>query len=129
MIAIKNWFLEKNNMTGVRGLELTVVKETAKAVLVKYTVKSGNTYTAWIPKSCIIDEWEKDTSNFGYHDYLVNTLNQAYRDGRLENKTFKSGRNVYDQTSFTHQMSTKELIGALEKFNISFMNRTDWNNR
>lgn len=129
MIAIKNWFLEKNNMTALRGLELTIVKETEKAVLIKYTVRTGTTYTDWIPKSCLTDEWEKDTSNFGYHDYLVNTLNEAYKDGRLENKTFTSGRNVYDQTSFTHQLKTEDLIWTLNHFEIEYMNRKEWNNR
>ena len=28
MVAIKNWFLEKNNLRGLRGLELTIKKET-----------------------------------------------------------------------------------------------------
>ena len=129
MVAIKNWFLEKNNMTALRGLKLEITKETEKAVLVKYTVKSGTTYTDWIPKSCIIDNWEKDTSNFGYHDYLVNTLNEAYTTGKIENKTFTSGRNRYDLRSFNHQMTTKELQKELEKHEINYMNRKEWNNR
>lgn len=129
-MAIKTWFLNKNNLNGFYGKELATVKETAKAVLVRTTI-NGRTHDAWVPKSCIIDEWEKDTSNFGYHDYLVKTLNESYKTGVLRkcNTTFKSGRNIYDMTSFTHQMKTVELITVLEENGIAFLNRTDWNNR
>ena len=33
MIAIKNWFMEKNNLRGLRNANLTIKKETKKAVL------------------------------------------------------------------------------------------------
>jgi hypothetical protein len=56
-------------------------------------------------------------------------MNNAYRNGTLENRTFTSGRNRYDQTSFTHQMSTKELKEALKKLDVEFMDRESWNNR
>lgn len=38
MIAIKNWFLEKNHLRGLRGVELNLEKETDKAVLVSFTI-------------------------------------------------------------------------------------------
>ena len=136
MIAVKNWFIEKNQIESIRNKELTVKRETEKAILVSWKVKKHSswgdenyTFEQWIPKSCLTDKWEKDTSNFGYHDYLVEVVNQAYRDGRLENKTFTSGRNIYDQTSFTHQSTTKELVNFLQKKNIEFMNRKEWNER
>lgn len=135
MIAIKNWFLQKNNLEYLRGKDnLEIEKETEKAAYIGY--KSGNLYVGigWFPKSVIIDDWEavkapKVNKNFEYHDYLVDTVNQAYRDGRLENKTFMSGRNRYDQTSFTHQSTTKELINFLQEENIEYMTREEWNNR
>ena len=128
MTGIKVWFLEKNHIKGFYGRELTIVKETAKAVLVNVTI-NRRTYSQWVPKSCMTDGWEKDTSNFGYHQYLVDTLTAAYADGTLENKTFKSGRNVYDCTSFLHQLTTKDLVEELTHFSINFMNRNEWNNR
>lgn len=136
MLAVKNWFIVKNQIESIRGKELTVKRETEKAILVSWKVKKQSSWTdeyytfeQWIPKSCLTDEWEKDTSNFGYHDYLVEVVNQAYRDGRLENRTFTSGRNRYDQTSFTHQSTTKELTNFLQEKNIEFMNRKEWNER
>lgn len=131
MVAIKNWFLQKNDLNWMRRFKLEIVKETEKAVLVKVADRSlsfhGETY--WIPKSCLIDEWEKDTSNFAYHDYLVDVVNEAYVNGTLQNKRFQSGRNTYDMTSFTHQYTTKSLIAFLEKNNIEFMNKEEWKNR
>ena len=108
-IAIKNWFLEKNNMKGFYGKDITVVKETAKAVLVHV---DGFFTNEWIPKSVLVDEWEKDTSNFGYHDYLVETY--------LKN----GGENEY-----IHQQTTKFITEVLKRYNITFMSRTEWNNR
>ena len=111
MTAIKMWFLEKNDLMGIYGRELQVVKETEKAVMVSYWIHSIH-YTTWIPKSCIIDKWEKDTTNFGYHEYLAVTLQEAFPN------------QVY-----AHQYKTKELIEMLERKNIKFMNRKEWNNR
>ena len=132
MIAVKNWFLEKNHLRGWHGKEITIVKETEKAVLAKATFQNGfRTITSenWIPKSCIIDEWEKDTSNFGYKEYLESIYHKAYESGMIENFTIKSGRNTYRGDNFIHQMKTKEIIDALSKRNIQFMTREEWNNR
>ena len=129
MIAVKNWFLEKNNMTYLRGMELVQEKETAKAILVSFETKRFKTETVWIPKSVIIDEWEKDTSNFGYHDYLVNVYHKAYEEGKFENFTIKSGRNEYRGDNFVHQWTTKKLIEKLEENKIDFMRRKEWNER
>ena len=111
MIAIKNWFLEKNKMKGFYGKELEVIKETAKAALIRTWI-DGERFEEWVPKSVIIDCWEKDTSNFGYHDSLVN----VYK------------KNV-DKDQYIHVYTTKKLVEVLERNNISFMNRADWNNR
>lgn len=133
MIAIKNWFLEKNHLTGLRGATLTKVKETEKAMLISYTLVNGlRTYHCeeWIPKSVIIDEWEKVTSNFGYHEYLEDIAHKAYRDSKLfEKRTTKSGRNTYEGDAFFHQLKTTELIDMLNRYNIEYMNREEWNNR
>ena len=128
MIAIKNWFLEKNNLRGLRGRELTVEKETEKAILVSYTI-DGTHDTQWLPKSVIIDEWEKDTSNFGYHKYLEDTYHKAYDEGLIENYTIKSGRNVYRGDNFIYQLKTKELEKALTNHGIKYMSREEWNER
>lgn len=128
MKGIKVWFIQKEHIASAYGKELTIKKETEKAVLVSWKVENS-TVEHWVPKSCMTEEWEKDTSNLGYHSYLVETVNNAYRNGTLENSTFKSGRNVYDRTSFTHQETSKTLVNFLEKNNISFMNREEWNNR
>lgn len=128
MTAIKSWFLEKNDLRHLYKKELKVERETEKAVLVYY-FEDMNRYEHWIPKSCIADEWEelkKDTSNFAYHDYLVEVINNAYRNGTLENRTFTSGRNKYDLTSFTHQKKTVEMIEFLNKNNIEYMDKETW---
>lgn len=106
MIAIKTWFLEKNEIKGFYGKELTVVRETEKAILINADI-NGRTYAQWFPKSVVIDEWEKDVSNFGYHDYLT----------KLDNERF------------SHQLTTKELMEKLTTKGIKFMNRNEWNNR
>lgn len=121
MIAVKNWFLEKNNMEFIKGKTITVVKETEKAVYIK-----ANGYFMWIPKSVIIDEWEKDTSGFGYHSYLVETYHKAYNDGLIEHSII-NGR--YRGDAFIHQLNTRELVEALTNKNVAFMTRTEWNNR
>lgn len=138
MVAIKNWFLEKNNYQYLREKELGIEKETEKAVQIYYT--SGNLKVLfWIPKSVVIDEWEelpkvkikKDISNFGYHDYLVDVFRKAYRNNELyEQHTIRGGGyNVYSGDAFIHQWKTKELIATLDKYNVKYMNRTEWNNR
>jgi len=129
MVAIKNWFLEKNHMSGFRGNDLEVVRETEKAVLVRCFIDMCK-FEEWIPKSVIIDEWEKDTSNFGYHDYLVETAHKAYDNNNLFDKGYiKSGRNTYRADNFLHQESTKDLLILLDKYNVKYMNRKEWNNR
>ena len=129
MIAIKNWFLEKNNLRGFRGRELTIKKETEKAVLIICTI-DGFIYEEWIPKSVIIDEWEKNISNFGYHDYLENLCHKAYEEGKLfEKRIIKSGRNKYRADHFLHQETTKSLLLLLDKYNVPYMSRVEWNNR
>ena len=129
MIAIKNWFLEKNDLRGIYGIDFLIIKETEKAMLLGYQL-GLTSFEQWVPKSVIIDKWEKDTSNFGYHDYLVETCHKAYKAGKLfEQGTFKSGFNTYDNDSFLHQETTKELIKLLEEYNVKYMNRKEWNNR
>lgn len=129
MVAIKNWFLEKNNLMGFRGKELVIKKETEKAVLVICTIDRF-TYEEWIPKSVIINEWEKDTSNFGYHNYLESLCHKAYEEGKLfEKGIIKSGQNRYRKDSFLHQETTKSLQSLLDKYNVPHMNRSEWNNR
>ena len=128
MIAIKNWFLEKNHLRGLRGVELNLEKETDKAVLVSFTI-DGTKDKQWIPKSVIIDEWEKDTSSFGYHDYLVDVYHKAYDEGIIENYTIKSGRNVYRGDNFIYQWTTKELETSLKKHGVNYMSRKEWNER
>lgn len=126
MIAIKNWFLEKNMMKGFYGKELIVKKETEKAVLI--TVK-GFSSDCWIPKSCLCNEWEKQTSPFDYHDYLENLYHEAYKKGIIENRTIKSGRNTYAGDAFIHQCTNKELQKALDSYNIEHMTYTEFRNR
>lgn len=110
MTAIKNWFLEKNECKGFYGKEIWIIKETAKAALVNVNMGSFIDQM-WIPKSCIINEWEKDTSNFGYHEYLSETYRKA------------------SDYEYAHQLTTKQLIEFLNKNGTSYMNRQEWNNR
>ena len=129
MIAIKNWFMEKNNLRGLRNANLTIKKETKKAVLLICDFGDLSLTEQWIPKSVIIDEWEKDTSGFGYHKYLENVYHKAYDNKEIENFTIKSGRNIYRGDNFIHQLTNKELIKRLENYNITFMSFEDWKNR
>ncbi len=131
MIAIKNWFLQKNNLDWMRNWTLEIRKETEKAVMVGVTDRTVTFYTEnfWIPKSVIIDEWEKDTSNFAYHRYLEDVYHKAYDSEIIPNKTIKSGRNTYRGDAFIHQLTTKGLIEELQYFKIEFMDRKTWNNR
>lgn len=131
MIAIKNWFMTKNDMEWMRQWTWEKVKETEKAMLIRVSDRrlSFSDEQYWIPKSVIIEKWEKDTSNFAYHRYLENTYHEAYDAGIIENTTIKSGRNTYRGDSFIHQLTTKSLIFALESAGVKFMTRTEWNNR
>lgn len=128
MVAVKTWFLEKNNLKGLYGKALTVVNETAKAVNVRVNL-AGAVTTQWIPKSVLCDEWEKDTSALGYHSYLVDVYHKAYESGEIENSVIRSGRNTYRGDNFIHQLRTAELTEALRKHNINYMTRTEWENR
>lgn len=118
MLAIKNWFLEKQGYSPARiedfkTTDLTIVKETDKAVLVTWMWKdTGIWYEMWVPKSCLCEKWETQTSPFAYHDYLVIVYRTKYR---------------YDR--FVHQWRTKELIEVLTKHEIDFMSFDDWKNR
>ena len=67
MVAIKDWYLKKNNILHIKGWSLDIVKETEKACLISHKFDGNSEVTWWIPKSVIIDKWEvekKDTSNF-----------------------------------------------------------------
>lgn len=137
MKAIKNWFLEKEGFAieSIKDIQkngFEIVKETEKAVMIRYQLSwSTKSYTMWIPKSCMIDEWETKYSpkaiGSAYHAYLVNTARDAYNKGNLgEKHTFTSGRNVYSRVSFIHQWTTKDLIDELSNFGISFMNKAEF---
>ena len=129
MVAIKNWFLEKNNLRGLRNANLTIKKETEKAVLLICDFGDLSLTEQWIPKSVIIDEWEKDTSPLGYHEYLVNTYHKAYDNKKIENFIIKSGRNIYRGDNFIHQLTTKELIKSLKNHEIDFFTFEEWKKR
>lgn len=129
MIAIKNWFLRKNRLWGFYKKEIEQVRETEKAILVKVKFEDGHLSESWIPKSVIIDEWEKDTSPLGYHDYLVDIYHKAYDDQQIENYTIKSGRNCYRGDNFVHQQSTKKLVKDLQSYGIDFMSFDEWKSR
>ena len=131
MIAIKNWFLEKNNLNWMRNWELEMVRETEKAILVRVKDRTVSLHTEqhWIPKSCLIESWELDTSNFGYHRYLEDVYHRAYDRGEIENKTITSGRNTYRGDAFIHQLTTKSLQANLEIYGIEYMSRDEWNHR
>lgn len=132
-MAIKNWFLEKNGFTTgnidyIQQNGYDVKKETEKAVLIRWGENKHN--ELWVPKSCIIDQWEKQKSGFAYHDYLVYVARFAYYFGLLgETSTFTSGRNVYDGASFLHQLKTDELVGKLYSHRVQFLNRKEWASR
>ena len=128
MIAIKNWFIVKNSLSGYRNRPLEIKKETEKAVLITTTNIYGDKLEHWFPKSVLTDEWEKDTSNFGYHSYLVETYRKAFAEEN-KGKVIKSGYNTYRWDAFTHQLTTKELINTLTTHDKPFMTRDEWNNR
>ena len=133
--AIKNWFLEKHGY-GVYGIKkiqengFEILKETAKAVLVNIRIEHY-VDQIWIPKSCLCEEWEHTFSpkaiGSAYHEYLVSLNKEEYRKGNLEEqRTFTSGRNVYDGASFRHQWTTKELTAELDYFNIKYMSKKEF---
>lgn len=135
-MAIKNWYLEKEGFAIASILELKrngyeVVKETEKAVLIHYHLWDNKTLERWIPKSCIIDEWETKFSPKAiggeYHAYLVKTVQMAYHSGNLgEKSTFTSGRNVYNRVSFRHQWKTADLIEELKEYGVPFMTKEEF---
>lgn len=129
MIAIKNWFLEKNQMAGLHGRDdLTVIKETEKAVLIDIPATFKN-FKEWFPKSVIIEKWEKRTSGLAYHTYLENVYHEAYEAGKIENYTIKSGYNRYRGDAFIHQMTNKELTESLSRYKVDYMTYEAWKNR
>lgn len=135
-VKIKNWFLEKEGYyyVGIERIQQSqtiIKKETAKAVLVTITWwdEKEHTINLWVPKSCTCEEWEKQTSNFAYHGYLVNVYHKAYDEGLIEHRTIKSGRNCYRRDAFVHQLKTKDLIEALNSWGVPFMNKQEWINR
>lgn len=127
MTAVKNWFLEKNNLEHMYGKKLTIEKETDKAVLIRYKLNVTE-FTQWIPKCCLCDEWEqkKKNINFAYHDYLVNKYHEAYDNQIIDNSIIRSGRNRYRGDNFIHQNTTKELIKALNSYGIEFMTKAEF---
>lgn len=129
-IAIKNWFLFKNDLNWMRNYTLEIVKETEKAVLLRVNDKTLSFYNEqyWVPKSCLIEEWEKDTSGFAYHEYLENLYHAAYEQGIIENRTIKSGRNTYRGDAFIHKETTKGLQKCLEYYGIEYMDKKTWAN-
>lgn len=128
MEGVKIWFLQKNHCRSMYGKELETVRETAKAVLFGWDF-DGSHFEQWVPKSLITDGWEKDTTNFGYRDYLLGVYHKAYDEGTIENVTIESGRNKYRGDAFIHQLTTKELVKELEIRNVPFMDRKSWNER
>lgn len=135
MKAIKNWFLEKQgySVDGIKQIQangIDVIKETEKAVLVRTRI-ADYVEQMWIPKSCLCEEWEHKFSpkavGSAYHGYLVGMYRQEYRAGHLfEQRTFKSGRNVYDGASFAHQRTSKEIAEILDDFGIKFMSKKEF---
>lgn len=136
MKAIKNWFLEKSGLgiMSIKNLQqvgFETVRETEKAVLVKYINTIGKHEELWVPKSCMADEWEHTFSpkllGGAYHSYLVDVYTREYRSGNMgEQITFKSGRNVYDGASFKHQWKTNDLMEALDKYGIKYMTKKEY---
>ncbi len=136
-VAIKNWFLEKQGF-GYEAIQMlkksgvTVRKETAKAVLVSYRLEGcWNSDSMWVPKSCLIDEWENTYSpkaiGGAYHEYLVTVTREAYKAGKLwTQRTFRSGRNQYNGASFVHQETTKELMETLNKYGVEYMAKDEF---
>ena len=132
-MPIKNWFLEKNGFTTgnidyIQQNNYDIARETEKAVLIRWG--EGKRNEMWVPKSCLIDQWEKQKSSFAYHDYLVFVARNAYYTGDLgEPRMFRSGRNVYDGAAFIHQWKTKELESVLKYYNVQFLKKEEWVNR
>lgn len=133
MKAIKNWFLEKEGYGIKRIKEMQkagyeVIKETEKALLVRWN-DTGN--KLWVPKSCLIDEWETKFSpkaiGGAYHEYLEITAKKAYDENKLFEKfTIKSGRNCYKGCAFMHQWTTKELVKVLDDYKIEYMSKKEF---
>lgn len=113
MIAIKTFFLQKNSCMGFYRQQLEIIKETEKAVLIRCFLDNDK-FEQWVPKSVLIDEWEKDTSNFGYRNYLLD-ISCKHTD-KL-------------QGYYLPKMTTKQLQEALEKHEVKFMTRSEWNTR
>lgn len=129
MVAVKNWFMEKNSLRGLRNATLRIERETEKACLVKCFWSDGAPTEHWIPKSCICDEWEKETSPFAYHEYLVGIYHEAYKKGIIENHKIVSGRNVYEGDAFAHQSKSKDLADYFKRKGIEFMGFQEWKKR
>ena len=107
-IAIKKWFLRKQGFSteGIKQMmnaDLHISKETEKAVFIKE-------YEMWIPKSCLIDEWETTKDAYDYHDYLVEVVKN----------------NTEQKFTFVHQMTTKEIIKLLNLHNIEYMKKEEY---
>lgn len=129
MLAIKNWFLEKEQIRGLWGKELKAIKETDKAIYVEW---EGDMFThkQWFPKSCLCDEWEKWVTPLAYHEYLLDLCYEAYRNKVIENYSIDNGYGYkYRGDAFYHQMKSAELKKMLEKHNIEYMTFKEWRNR
>ena len=124
-IAVQKWFLREHGMSseGIKMMmekELIISRETEKAVLIKG-------YEMWIPKSCLIDEWETKKDAYDYHDYLVEVVKNEYDKGNLgEKQTISNGYNTYSRFAFIHQKSTKEIINILNKYNIKCLTKDEY---
>ena len=65
-MTVKTWFLNKefnsNERIAICGTEPTVVKETEKAVFLRWETDYG-CITRWVPKSCIVTDAEIAAEN------------------------------------------------------------------
>lgn len=125
--AIKNWWLLKTN--GYNYLryvkDLVVKRETEKAVLISFNGEYGE-WTAWVPKSVLCDEWENDP--YAYHAYLEATYHKAYKEQYIKNFSIRSSRRgvFYPGDEFIGQWKTNELVKELNKKNIPFMSKNEF---
>lgn len=85
-MTIKSWFLQKNFdnnerlviNTALMGNDIEIVKETEKAVFVKFNSDYG-IISSWIPKSCVGENYnateiapeKKQNSGLAYNETLV----------------------------------------------------------
>lgn len=84
-LRVKQWFIDKNFTPEERYAadvsDLTIIKETEKAVLIKFVSDFG-TFTKWIPKSCLMTE----------EDYRIEREKEEKRIAR-----FEEGKRKYNE--------------------------------